>query len=146
MRLSHDRAPTHAPQAQTAVGFTLIELMVVIGIIVLAAGLMTPTIADFFKNRQLETIRGHIGSAFNKARLDAVTRGVRASMVFFREGVRVYLEKDKRFDEDDLFSPETSPLADDSVWYVLGFLDKKPNFELERYRDWEARQTALSEE
>ena len=45
MRLSHDRAPTHAPQAQTAVGFTLIELMVVIGIIVLAAGLMTPTIA-----------------------------------------------------------------------------------------------------
>jgi type II secretory pathway pseudopilin PulG len=121
----------------------LIELMVVIGIIVLAAGLMTPTIADFFKNRQLETIRGHIGAAFNKARLSAVTRGIRASLVFFREGARVYLEKERRFDEDDLFSPETSPLADDSVWYVLGFLDKKPSLDLEGYRSWEKTQKLL---
>lgn len=127
-------------------GFTLIELMVVIGIIVLAAGLMTPTIADFFKNRQLETIRGHIGAAFNKARLNAVNKGTKASLVFFREGVRVYLEKERRFDEEDLFRPETSPLSDDSVWYVLGFLEKKNSFELESYRSWESRHSHLQSE
>ena len=78
---------------RTSAGFTLIELMVVIFIIVLAAGLMTPTITDFFKGRQLENIRAQFGSAFSSARLRAVSQGVDVSVVFFREGVRVYEER-----------------------------------------------------
>jgi hypothetical protein len=99
--------------------------MVVVAIIVLAAGLMTPTITDFFKNRQLEGIRGTIGSAFNRARMAAVDHGKSMSLVFFREGARVFDESTKSFDPDDHFNPETSPFADEAVWYVLGFLRKK---------------------
>jgi prepilin-type N-terminal cleavage/methylation domain-containing protein len=119
-------------------GFTLVELMVVIAIIVLAAGLMTPTITDFFRNRQLESIRGVFGSCFNMARLRAVNQGTQFSLVFFREGVRIFDEKEKRFVDDDNFNPETSPLADDKTYFRLGFLDGKPSTQLPKYRVWEA--------
>ncbi len=120
--------------------FTLIELMVVVAIIVMAAGLMTPTITDFFKNRQLEGIRGHFGSAFNMARLDAVNQGKPVSLVFFREGVRVYDDTRRTFDLKDPFNPDTSPFASDKVWYVLGFANKKPSLSLPSYKKWEKAQ------
>lgn len=122
-------------------GFTLIELMVVIAIIVLAAGLMAPTITDFFKNRQLDSIRGQIGSAFNSARLKAVTEGTRVSLVFFREGVRVYNERTKQF-VDDLWNPDGSLLARGEVWFVFGFLGGKTNLDLPEYRRWETDMAA----
>ena len=123
-------------------GFTLIELMVVIAIIIMAAGLMTPTITDFFRNRQLEGIRGQFGAAFNFARLEAVTKGLRTSMVFFREGVRVYSERQKRF-VDELFNPDASQLSNDTVWYKMGFLGGRSNWSLPRYYKWEERQLGL---
>ena len=49
-------------------GFTMIELMVVVAIIIMASGIMGPTIADFMKNRQLEGVRGQFGNIFNMAR------------------------------------------------------------------------------
>lgn len=131
--------PPRLPR-RPAPGFTLIELMVVIAIIVMAAGLMTPTITDFFKNRQLEGIRGHFGSAFNKARLAAVNQGKPVSLVFFREGVRVYDETTHTFDADDLFDPDLAPFASDKVWYVLGFLNKRPSLALPSYKKWEKAQ------
>ncbi len=135
--------PSRSAAVHRASGFTLIELMVVIAIIVLAAGLMTPTITDFFKNRQLEGIRGHFGSAFNSARLHAVNTGSPVSLVFFREGVRVFDEKAKTFLKD-YFNPETAPAADDKVWFELGFLDKRPSTALKRYRTWEKAQKEAS--
>lgn len=123
-----------------SLGFTLIELMVVIAIIVMAAGLMTPTITDFFKNRQLESLRGHLGAAFNRARLAAVNQGKPVSMVFFREGVRIYDDTQKTFDEEDDFNPQTAPFASDKVWCVLGFFGKKTNLDLPAYSQWEENQ------
>jgi len=120
-------------------GFTLIELMVVIAIIILAAGVMTPTITDFFRNRKLDSLTRQIGAAFNFARLQAVNQGARVSMVFFREGVRIYDEKTKTF-VDELFNPETSPASGDQLWYDLGFLNGRHSTTLYRYRKWEDQQ------
>lgn len=131
--------PQGASLARASMGFTLIELIVVIGIIVMAAGLMAPTITDFFRSRQLDNVRGQIGTAFNRARQDAVTYGRPVSVVFFREGVRVFNEYTKQF-ADDLFDPQQGPLSTDKLWYVLGFLQGLPSTSLPQYQDWEDAQ------
>jgi hypothetical protein len=129
------------PGTLRAAAFTLIELMVVVGIIVLAAGMMAPTITEFFKNRQLETVRGRFGASFNNARLLAVNEARPVSIVFFREGFRVFNERTRTF--EDTFIPETGPTADDKIWYELGFLrDKPPSTSLPKYRAWARAQDA----
>jgi prepilin-type N-terminal cleavage/methylation domain-containing protein len=116
-------------------GFTLIELLVVVSIIIMAAGLMTPTITDFFRNRQLESIRGSFGSSFNAARLEAVGRGFPFSVIFFQDGARVFNEKAQVFTED--IGPRKSPFTEGVMWYELGFFSRKPSTELPLFQDWE---------
>jgi type II secretory pathway pseudopilin PulG len=101
----------------------MIELMVVIGIIILAASLMGPTISDFFKNRNVDGARGQIGSVLNSARLRAVTEGRDFSVVFFREGPRIFDELRKQFRDDETWEPSRSFLNDPAgkLWYKLGF-------------------------
>ena len=104
-------------------GFTMIELMVVVAIIIMASGIMGPTIADFMKNRQLEGVRGQFGNIFNMARLQAVNQRRDISVVFFREGPRVFDELRKEFIDYDVWNPGNSPLgeSDPTMWYALGF-------------------------
>ncbi|MBN1441163.1 MAG: prepilin-type N-terminal cleavage/methylation domain-containing protein [Planctomycetes bacterium] len=110
------------PRRRTA--FTLIELMVVIGIIILAAGLMTPTLADFFRNKALEAVRGEFGSIFNRARLQAVTQGRDISVVFFREGGRIYDERNRIFEAGEWTgSSSTLGRTIPDIWYILGCAD-----------------------
>jgi hypothetical protein len=59
------------------------------------------------------------------------------SLVFFREGVRVYNERTKQF-VDDLWNPDSSALAKGDVWLVFGFLGGKTSLDLFEYRKWEA--------
>lgn len=117
-------------------GFTLIELLVVVSIIIMAAGLMTPTITDFFRNRQLEGIRGSFGSSFNAARLEAVGRGFPFSVIFFQDGTRVFNERLQVFTED-VGGSGKSPFTEGVMWYELGFFARKPSTELPFFRDWE---------
>jgi hypothetical protein len=116
--------------------------MVVVAIIVIAAGFMTPSITEFMRNRQLENVRGNLGSTFNQARLRAVNQRAKVSLVFFREGVRVFDAKDQFFLDHDTFNPETSPLAtvegqSPEVWFELGFLGDTTSLDLPEYRQWE---------
>ncbi|MFP6738720.1 MAG: prepilin-type N-terminal cleavage/methylation domain-containing protein, partial [Planctomycetota bacterium] len=79
--------PVKSPQViSLRAGFTMIELMVVVAIIVMASGVMGPTIIDFMKNRELEGVRGQFGNIFNLARLRAVNERRDISVVFFRGG------------------------------------------------------------
>jgi prepilin-type N-terminal cleavage/methylation domain-containing protein len=132
--------PPAGDRSSSRAGFTLVELLVVISIIILAAGLMTPTITDFFRNRQLEGIRGYFGSSFNTARLEAVQKGFPFSVVFFRDGSRVFNEKLKVFLEGS--GPSKSPFTEGVMWYELGFLGRKPSTELPLFREWEERARA----
>ena len=116
----------------------MIELIVVIGIIVLAAGMMTPSITDFFKGRQLKLLTSAFRSTINSARLKAVNERTRVRLVFFREGIRVYDEREAKF-IDELFNPEASEFAGDKAWYVLGFYRDTPSVDLQKFRDWERR-------
>lgn len=105
-------------------GFTLVELLVVMAIITMAAGLMTPAIADFFRNRAIDRVKGEMTSALRRARLKAVTEGRKTSVVFFREGPRIYDEVYEIF-ADPRWRPSDSSLANDKnkLWFELGFAD-----------------------
>jgi len=123
-------------------GFTLIELMVVVAIVVLAMGMLTPTLIEFFRNQKLKNVRTHFASAFNMARLIAITEGTVVRVVFFREGVRVYHVRNRAFRADEDFNPEAAPGALSGISFELRFAHLK-NDELDAYRDWEKRQPGL---
>lgn len=121
-------------------GFTMIELIVVIGIIILAAGTMSPTIVDFFKGRKLRIIQQEFRSAINSARLRAVNERSQVRLVFFREGIRVFADRENKF-VDENFSvegPFRVPAEGDRVesWYVLGFQNGMLNNEIPSYTTW----------
>jgi type II secretory pathway pseudopilin PulG len=116
----------------------MIELIVVIGIIVLAAGMMTPQITDFFKGRRLKQLTAVFRSTINSARLKAVNERTRVRLVFFREGIRVFDEREAKF-IDELFNPEASAFAGDEAWFVLGFYRDTPSVNLQKFRDWERK-------
>jgi prepilin-type N-terminal cleavage/methylation domain-containing protein len=124
-------------------GFTLIELMVVVAIVVLAMGIMTPTLIEFFKNQKLKNVRTHFISAFNLARLHSITEGTPMQVVFFREGVRVYHERNRAFRKDEEFNPEGAPGALNGITFELRFAQSK-NDDLVAYRDWEKKQPNLN--
>ena len=73
-------------------GFTLIELIVVIGIIILATGFIVPTLSRFFQNRALNNAGTLIHGVLNGARNDAVTTKKAVRVVFLKRGLRVFME------------------------------------------------------
>lgn len=126
-----------------AAAFTLIELMVVIAIILLMVGIMSPSVTEFLKNRKIEFIRRETVSAFQRARLKAVNEGSRASVVFFRDGIRVFDERRREF-ADEFFEPGNSPLAKGEAWFVLGFLGDRVSTTLPTYYEWEDKWKAIA--
>ena len=108
-------------------GFTLIELMVVIAIILMAAGLMIPSIADFFRNKALDGARAQITATFNSARMLAVANNRTYRVVFFREGVRTYDVANKSWMADEDFNPSSSPINSDKIHFDLVFAGMHSN-------------------
>lgn len=74
-------------------GFTLMEILVVMSIIVMAAGILIPSLAEFMRNQRLKGLGGKISSALVWARNEAVTKRVTVRVVFLRYGVWLYTER-----------------------------------------------------
>lgn len=75
---------------RTEGGFTLIEMVVTIGIIILAAGFLAPALGSLFENRKLENAGTLIVSVMNEARNISVTKKKTVSVCFLRDGLRLY--------------------------------------------------------
>ena len=73
-------------------GFTLIEMIVTIGIIIMAAGFLAPAVATMFANRKLENAGTLISTVMNEARNAAVTKNQTHVVVFLRDGLRTFRE------------------------------------------------------
>lgn len=84
-------------------GFTLMELLVVMGIIIILTAMSLPAISKFLDGQSLQQSGRILQSAFNDARRAAITQRTKQYLVFFREtdlgtgerryGVRRYREK-----------------------------------------------------
>ena len=71
-------------------GFTLVEMIVTIGIIIVAAGFIAPAVTAIFKDRRIENAAAILITTMNEARNAAVTKKQKHSVVFLRPGVRLY--------------------------------------------------------
>jgi type II secretory pathway pseudopilin PulG len=120
----------------------LIELMVVVAIIIMALGIMAPTLLEFFKNQRLKNCRAHFSNAFNAARLLAITEGTATRVVFFKEGVRVYNIRERSFKRDEEFNPDAAPGSTPGISVKLRFASTT-NASLTDYRTWEDTQPNL---
>ncbi len=135
----HFSAPGY-PGAKAA--FTLIELMVVVAILVLAMGMMIPSLVEFFANQRLKNVRSHFVSAINVARLMAITEGSPIRVVFFKEGVRVYNVRRQSFRREEEFDPDAAPGSVTGITFEVQFA-RKMNQDLPPYREWEREQPFL---
>lgn len=66
-------------------GFTLMELLVVMGIIVIMTAMSLPAISKFLDGQSLHQSGRILQSAFNDARRAAITQRTKQYLVFFRE-------------------------------------------------------------
>jgi prepilin-type N-terminal cleavage/methylation domain-containing protein len=71
-------------------GFTLVEMIVTIGIIIVAAGFIAPAVSAIFQDRRIENAAAIIVSTFHEARNNAVTKKQEYSVVFLKSGLRMY--------------------------------------------------------
>jgi prepilin-type N-terminal cleavage/methylation domain-containing protein len=72
----------HRPQER---GFTLIELMVVVGIIGLTAAVALPSIAGYVRSNRIRTGQDLVASAFQRARNMAIMRNTQMGVTFITE-------------------------------------------------------------
>jgi len=95
LRFLRSRGPLHAPRRPLprlrTRAFTLIELMVVVLIITVMAGLAIPTAIVQLRDRRVQEAARTIGSLFREARLQAVGRGA-AVLMRYDTGVFSVLE------------------------------------------------------
>jgi type IV fimbrial biogenesis protein FimT len=61
-------------------GFTLIEVIVIMGLIAIIAAIATPTFRELRENNQKKTAAFTLGTALNYARNEAITRGVSVTL------------------------------------------------------------------
>ncbi len=71
-------------------GFTLVEMIVTIGIIIVAAGFIAPAISAIFQDRRIENAASVISSMAIEARNNAVTKKQEYSLVFLKKGLRLF--------------------------------------------------------
>ncbi len=66
-------------------GFTLIEILVVVTIIVMAFGFATPTISKFLSNRKVKSITSRLARGLQAGRMRAITKHCDVYVFFLRD-------------------------------------------------------------
>jgi Tfp pilus assembly protein FimT len=81
-----------------AAGFSMIELLVVVAIVMVVAGLAIPQITLTLRNYQLTSAASQIADAIKFARFEAIRRNSQTSFLAWWSGVRWSVGTDSNFD------------------------------------------------
>lgn len=81
-------------------GFTLVELMIVIGMIIFIALITIPGIMNWLPNYRLRSAAQDLMSNFQKAKLEAVKRNINTAAAFSAAGYTVFVDDDNNFVHD----------------------------------------------
>jgi len=76
-------------------GFTLVELIIVIGVILLISTIAVPNIIVWRQNTQLSGAVRDIYSHFQKAKVEAIKRGTYCAAAFSSSGYVIFVDSDK---------------------------------------------------
>ncbi len=68
-------------------GFTLVEVVVVITIIIILSGMVVPTISAFLSNRKLKAVTSRLVRGLYQARARAITEHNNTFVFFFNDGI-----------------------------------------------------------
>jgi prepilin-type N-terminal cleavage/methylation domain-containing protein len=87
-------------------GFTLVEILVVVTIIILLTGLAVPTINAFMSNRKLKAVTGRFVRGLYQARARAITDHDRIYIFFFKQGMLTVGERSGSVNFEEYFENE----------------------------------------
>ena len=81
-------------------GFTLVELLIVIGMIIFILLITIPGIMGWLPNYRLRSAAQDLMSNFQKAKLEAVKRNINAAITFSPTGYTVFVDVDNNYIHD----------------------------------------------
>ncbi|WP_443191154.1 GspH/FimT family pseudopilin [Pseudomonas indica] len=83
------------PWGKTSSGFTLVELMVIVAILGIFAGIAVPSFTDLVKRNRLQSASEEFYGLLQYARTEAVSRGRSITVTRNKDGVWLVKTKDK---------------------------------------------------
>lgn len=81
-------------------GFTLVELLIVIGLITVVAAIAVPNIISWLPDYRLKAAANDLFSNFQKAKLTAVKRNTNCTVIVNSSGYTVFMDDDTDFVQD----------------------------------------------
>jgi prepilin-type N-terminal cleavage/methylation domain-containing protein len=84
------RQPDPRARRGVSAGFTLVELLVVMGIIAVAAALTIPNIAGYLRNSRIRAATSQLSGEIQAARNRAITKNVNLGVVFLTRSATTY--------------------------------------------------------
>ncbi len=105
-----------------AQAFTLIELMIVISIMVLLAGMSVPMLSIVARGKRLENAGRAIQSGLNEARRLSITKRRHHKVVFAASALKIYDTVEKRYVGEKM-------RLDSRIAYKLGFRSYTPPYQ-----------------